>query len=43
MAFPVQRERPFPLMPVFCFARISEIEGKSYAIFKFNVEGFPIL
>ncbi|SMC45550.1 hypothetical protein [Papillibacter cinnamivorans] len=43
LAFPFQTARPFPLMPAFCFARIAGIDGKSYAVYKFNPEGLPVL
>ena len=33
--------RPFPLVPLFCFAKIQRVEGKSYAVFYFDREGNP--
>ena len=33
--------RPFPLVPLFCLAKIQRVEGKSCAVFYFDREGNP--
>lgn len=34
-------ERPFPLTPLFCFARLQELDGEWYAVFPFRSGGCP--
>ena len=34
-------EQPFPLTPLFCFARIQELDGAQYAVFPFRPGGCP--
>lgn len=43
LAKPFQTGRPFPLTPLFCFARIVELEGEAYAVFPFRAGGCPRL
>jgi hypothetical protein len=41
LAVPYGSRRPFAMMPVFCFARIRTLGGKSYAVFSFDEKGSP--
>ena len=43
LAYPFRPDRPFPLTPLFCFARIQELDGKRYAAFPFRPGGCPRL
>lgn len=42
LAVPWTSEHPFPLTPIFCFARIEEINGARYAVFHFSGCGCPV-
>jgi len=42
VALPFSAEKPFPLVSLFCFARICVLEQGSYAVFAFNGEEWPI-
>jgi len=35
--------RPFPLTPLFCLARIRAVEGRTCVVFRFDGEGNPIV
>lgn len=43
LAVPWVPGREFPLTPLFCFARVEELEGRSFAVFSFNRCGCPCL
>lgn len=42
LAVPYDERYPFPLPPLFCFARIRQIAGEAYAVFAFNQEEWPV-
>ena len=42
LALPYQADRPFPMVPLFCFAQIQTIGGQSYAVYRFDKEEHPI-
>ena len=42
-AVPYDPARPFPLVRLFCFARIRRIGGRSYAVFTFDGGERPVL
>lgn len=42
VAVPFSVEKPFPLVSLFCFARICTLENSRYAVFAFNREEWPI-
>lgn len=42
LAVPYDEKRPFPLSPLFCFARIRQIAGEMYAIFAFDGAEWPV-
>lgn len=41
LAIPFEWDRPFPFIPVFCFARIQSVMGRCCALWQFNEEGLP--
>lgn len=41
LAVPFDTARPFPLTPVFCFARVEPVEGQLCAVFCFDGQGRP--
>lgn len=41
LAFPWDPKSPFPLIPVFCFARVGVLEGKPHVIYRFGENGGP--
>lgn len=41
LAFPYQRNAPFVLLPIFCFAKVRTLGGGEYIIFSFDEEGKP--
>ncbi|WP_297212943.1 hypothetical protein [uncultured Flavonifractor sp.] len=41
LAYPFRTDRPFPLTPLFCFARVTRLEGAYYAAFPFRAGGCP--
>ena len=41
LAIYFRTDRPFPLTPLFCFARIMELDGTVYAVFPFRHSGCP--
>ncbi len=43
LALPFDCRRPFLLSCLFCFARIHEIGGRSYAVFAFDQEENPVM
>ena len=42
LAVPYDEKSPFPLPPLFCFARIRQIAGETYAVFAFDQEEWPV-
>ncbi|MCI9121178.1 MAG: hypothetical protein HFG00_06590 [Oscillibacter sp.] len=42
VAIPYDRSRPFPLVPLFCFASLGKIGEKSYLLFCFDGEERPV-
>ena len=43
LAFPYERDKPFPRPDLFCFARLDDINARKYWIFAFNSENWPIV
>lgn len=43
LAYLYSAGRPFPLVPLFCLARLETIEGKNYLLFSFDREKDPVL
>jgi len=43
VAAPYDPGRPFPLVPLFCLARIRMLEGRQYAVFAFDDREWPVL
>ena len=43
LAAPWRPDRPFPLTPLFCLARIEPLGGALHAVFSFRGDGTPIL
>lgn len=41
LAFPYSSKKPFPIPPLFCFARIRNLNDGQYAVFPFDKEGRP--
>ena len=41
LAYPFDPGRPFPLTPLFCFARLERLEGRDYLVFPFRPVGCP--
>ena len=42
VAIPYAPEKTFPLQPLFCFARICTIRGRTYAVFAFDEKEQPV-
>lgn len=42
LAYPYTPACPFPLTPLFCLARVEDIEGKPYLLFSFDREKTPV-
>lgn len=42
LAIPYDPAKPFPLVPLFCFAKLCRIHGKPYLCFAFNEAEVPI-
>lgn len=43
LAAPLRPDYPFPLVPLFCFARVEELHGTPHAVFSFRADGTPLL
>lgn len=43
IAVPYDPKRPFPLTALFCFAKISVLDGWKYAVFAFDRHGKPVM
>lgn len=43
VAIPYAAAKPFPLPPLFCFAKICRMEGESYAVFAFDDQERPLM
>lgn len=41
LAFPAAEHEPFNLEPIFCFAEITDIGGRNYAVFRLDNAGQP--
>lgn len=41
LAYHFRTDRPFPLTPLFCFARLERLEGEDYVVFSFRPSGCP--
>ena len=41
LAWPWDPEAPFPLPPVFCFARVQSLGDRPYLVFQFQPGGIP--
>ena len=42
MAVPYDGTAPFPLPTLFCFAEITCMDGKTWAVFTFDRDGLPV-
>ncbi|MCD7946961.1 MAG: hypothetical protein LUG13_01515 [Oscillospiraceae bacterium] len=42
LAFPYREDCAFPLVPLFCFARVAKLDGRRFFLFDFNENGCPI-
>ena len=42
LALPYGAKQPFPMVSLFCFARIYRINGREYAVFSFDGRGQPL-
>jgi len=42
LALPWGNQDPFPLVPLFCFAKAQSLGGNNYAVFLFTSEGKPL-
>ena len=40
LAFPWSEKSPFPIPPLFCLCRVSELEGERYTVFRFSRRGW---
>lgn len=43
LAVPFSPQAPFPLLPVFCFARAEQLGGGRYVCFRFQEGGVPVM
>ena len=43
LALPFSQEKPFPLVPLFCFACVRSIGGSDYAVFAFDENEWPVV
>ncbi len=43
VALPYDPAKPFPMTPLFCFAKICQIEGAKYAVFAFDARETPLM
>ena len=43
LALPWSEDEPFPLVELFCFARIRVMNGRSWAVFAFDEGGAPVM
>lgn len=43
LALPWSQRRPFPIPALFCLARVEELAGKQWAVFRFSRQGRPEL
>ena len=43
LAIPYDPAKPFPMTPLFCFAKIRRIEGASCAVFAFDAQERPLM
>ena len=43
LAAPWASDRPFPLIPVFCFAQVREMAGRRWVVYRFTGGGTPSL
>lgn len=43
LAFPWEPREPFPLVPVFCFARVCPLRGRLHLVVSFGPNGQPVL
>lgn len=41
LAFPWSCHEPFPIPPLFCLARLQNLSGKRYVVFRFSRQGSP--
>ena len=42
LAIPYAPQKPFPLVSLFCFARVQYIRDQKYVVFAFNKEEWPV-
>lgn len=42
LAVPYDKENAFPLLPLFCFARVRPVRGTLCAVFAFDADGWPL-
>ena len=43
LALPFDSTRPFPLVTLFCFARVEDIQGRPFAVFTFDAKECPVM
>ena len=43
LALPFDSAHPFPLTGLFCFAQVSEIQGRRFVVFAFDAEERPVM
>ena len=43
LALPFDSAHPFPLTSLFCFAQVSEIQGRRFVVFAFDAEERPVM
>ena len=42
LAAPFDPRRPFPLLPLLCFASVERVDGQVHAVFSFDHQGHPV-
>lgn len=42
LALPYDEKAPFPLLPLFCFARVCAIRGRQYVLYRFDAGEQPL-
>lgn len=43
LALPYAADRPFPLVELFCFARVERVCGRECAVYRVDGNGFPVV
>ena len=42
LAIPLREREPFPLVSLFCLARVERVEGERCAVYRFDEQGHPL-